>query len=114
MATTPLVPIVSAYNLSTAWQDIYTVPTATERVGIDAVVFNNYSISKVEISVRIIQAGASTDLNEIITNKTIRAESNDLAPSLIGQSLVSGGIIQAKCNTNSAVNVNITATTVTK
>lgn len=113
MATTPLTPIVSAFNLTTDWQTLYTVTGLTKRIGIDAAVFNNYSTGKITFSVRLLQSGTATDLNEIITNKNIRAGGNDLAPAMIGQSVILGGKIQAKVNTNNAVNVNITATTVT-
>jgi hypothetical protein len=114
MATTPLTPIVSALGLTTNWQDLYTVTAPSSRVSIDAVVFNNYSTSSVTYSVRIVQNGTATSLNEIITDKDIRAQGNDLAPAMIGQALTLGGIIQAKASVGSAVNVNITATVITK
>ncbi len=113
MATKPLTPIVFGGNLTTAWQTIYTVPTNNEGVGIDAAVFNNYSSSTVNYSIRLVQVGTPTDLNEIITEKGIRAKANDLAPAMIGQALVKGGIIQAKASANNAINANITATIVT-
>jgi hypothetical protein len=112
MATTPLTPIVSAFNLTTSWQELYEVKTPTSRVSIDAVVFNNYSNSKATFSVRLVQNGTASDLNEIITEKDIRAGNNDLAPAMIGQAIVLGGVIQAKSNANNAVNVNITATVI--
>lgn len=110
MATTPLKPVVFAGDLTTAFQDLYTVPAGKAGIGIDAAVFNNYSISTANYTVRLIQAGVSGVLNEIITEKSIRAKSNDLAPAMIGQALVTGGIIQAKASANGAINVNITAT----
>jgi hypothetical protein len=110
MATTPATPIVSAFNLTTAWQDLYTVIAPSSRVSIDAVVFNNYSSDSVTFSARIVQSGTGTDLNEVITEKDIRAQGNDLAPSMIGQALTLGGKIQAKASVDSSVNVNITAT----
>ena len=112
MATTPLTPIVSGFDLTTAYQDIYTVPLGKLGAGIDAVVFNNYSASRAAYSIRLVQAGTGTSLNEIITDKGIRAYSNDLAPAMIGQALQTGGIIQAKASVNSAINVNITATVI--
>ncbi len=110
MATTPLQPIVFGGNLTTAFQNIYTVPSSLDGVGIDSAVFNNYSLSTETYTLRLIQTGSSTELNEIITNKDIRAGRNDLAPAMIGQALVKGGIIQAKASANNAINVNITAT----
>lgn len=110
MATTPLQPIVSGGNLTTSFQNIYTVPTDLDGIGIDSAVFNNYSSKSENYTVRLIQSGASTELNEIITQKNIRKLSNDLAPAMIGQALVKGGIIQAKASANDAINVNITAT----
>ena len=113
MATTPLTPITSAFNLTTDWQTLYTVTGNIKRIGIDAAVFNNYSTNKIEFSVRLVQSGTATDLNEIITDKNIRAGGNDLSPAMIGQSVILGGKIQAKVSANGAVNVNITATIVT-
>lgn len=112
MATSPLQPIVFNKSLSTAFQDIYIVPTGKAGIGIDAVVFNNYSATTQNFTVRLVQAGSSTELNEIITEKNIRSKANDLAPAMIGQALVSGGIIQAKASANDSVNVNITATVI--
>ena len=110
MATTPLQPIVSGVSLTTAFQNLYIVPTGKAGIGIDAAVFNNYSASTANYTIRLIQSGASSELNEIITEKNIRSLSNDLAPAMIGQALVTGGIIQAKASANNSVNVNITAT----
>ena len=110
MATTPLQPIVFNKILSTSWEDIYTVLSPTLRAGIDAVVLNNFTDSSAEFSVRLIQNGTPGEANEVITDKQIRAKSNDLAPSIIGQALVTGGIIQAKASANNTVNINITAT----
>jgi hypothetical protein len=112
MATTPLTPIVSGVDLTTAWQTIYTVSTADDRVGIDAVVFNNYSASTSSFSVRLVQAGTPTVLNEVITDKDIRNGRNDLAPAMIGQSVKKGGLIQAKASANNSINANITATVI--
>ena len=112
MATTPLTPIVFGGNLTTAWQNIYTVPTDKDGIGIDAAVFNNYSTSTATYSIRLVQAGSATNLNEVITEKNVRAKANDLAPAIIGQALVTGGIIQAKASANDSINANITATVV--
>lgn len=112
MATTPLTPIVFGGSLTTAWQTLYTVPADKVGIGIDAVVFNNYTAASQTFSVRLIQTGAATVLNEIITDKDIRKFSNDLAPAMIGQALVKGGTIQAKASADDSINVNITATTV--
>lgn len=114
MATTPLQPIVFGGDLTTVYQDIYTVPTGTKSVGIDAVVLNNYSANSQTYSVRLLQVGAATDLNEIISEKNIRAQSNDLAPSMIGQGLVSGAKIQVKASANNSINMQVTATVITE
>lgn len=114
MATTPLTPIVSAFDLTVDWQDLYLVASNVSNLGIDAAVFNNYSTTSQTLSVRIVQDGTATDLNEIITDKDIRAGGNDLAPSMIGQALVTGGIIQAKASADNSINVNITATLITR
>lgn len=111
MATTPLTPIVSALSLTTAWQSLYLVSSPISRIGIDAAVFNNYSGNNVRFSVRLVQVGTPDSLNEIITDKNIRAEGNDLAPAMIGQAVVLGGSIEAKASVDSAVSVTITATT---
>lgn len=113
MATTPLTPLVSAFDLTTSYQDLYTVPTGVQSVGIDAAVFNNYSGSTVEYSVRLVQSGSGGVLSEVITDKSIRAMSNDLAPAIIGQALQVGGKIQAKASANGSVNANITGTVLT-
>ncbi len=112
MTSSPLTPIVSAFNLTTAWQALYTVPTTNSRVGIDAAVFNNYSATNATYSVRLVQNGTATQLNEIISNAQIRAGQNNLAPAMIGQSVLKGGVIEAKASLNSAVSATITATLV--
>ena len=110
MATTPLTPIVQAFDLTTSYQTIYTVTSPTNRIGIDSAVFNNYSAANVTYSVRLIQSGTGTSLNDVITDKTIRAYKNDLAPAIIGQALTIGGVIRAKASANSSVSCDITAT----
>ncbi len=110
MATSPLQPIVFNKALTTSFQDLYIVPASKAGIGIDAVVFNNYSTVTQDYTVRLVQAGASTELNEVVTEKSVRSKSNDLAPAMIGQGLVTGGIIQAKASANNAISVNITAT----
>lgn len=112
MATTPLTPIVFNKGLSADWTTLYTVGADKKGIGIDAVVFNNYTGTKQTFSVRIIQVGTPNDLNEIISFKGVRANGNDLAPAMIGQALVTGGIIQAKASAIDSINVNITATIV--
>jgi len=112
MATTPLTPIVSAFDLTTVFQDLFTVKENQKGIGIDAVVFNNYSANSQTFTVRLIESGTSTVLNEIITEVPIRKKGNNLAPAMIGQALSTGGIIQAKASANNSINVNITATVV--
>ncbi len=110
--STPLTPAVYGMGLTTTLSTIYTVPTGNTAAGIDAACFNNYSSSNVDITVRLVQVGTSSELDELITTKTIRAGENYLAPSLIGQSLVEGGTIEASASANSSVSVNITVTLV--
>lgn len=110
MATIPSVPAVTRGDLTTAYQTIYTVDTSKERVIIDAVVFNNYSANTADFSVRLVQSGTGDNLNEIITEKDIRAGFNDLAPSMIGQALNAGAEIQVKSSSNSAINMTMTVT----
>jgi len=112
MATSPLTPIVSGFDLTTAWQVLYQVPSDVLRVGIDAAVFNNYSASNVDYSVRLSQDASGGQLDEIISNSPIRAGQNNLAPAMIGQSVLTGGTIEAKASVNSSVSVTLTATIV--
>jgi len=112
MPTTPLVSAVTQGDLTTTFQTIYTVPSGLLRVGLDAITFNNYSDSSASFSVRIVQSGTATDLNEIITDKSLRSGSNDLAPAMIGQALNTGGIVQVKASANDAINMTMTITTV--
>lgn len=111
MASTPLTPILSAVGLTTTWQTIYTVDAPLTKVGIDAVVFNNYSSTKQDFSVRIVRGVTANSLNEIITEKSIRANSNDLAPAMIGQSISIGDSIEVKSSADDSLSVTITATT---
>ena len=113
MAINPLTPAITQGNLTTAYQVVYTVPTGVDRAGIDAVVFNNYSVNTATFSVRIIQSGAGTVLNEVITNKAIRAGFNDLAPAMIGQALNPGAKVQVKADQNDAISMTMTVTTIT-
>lgn len=110
MATTPLQPIVFNKGLTTNYTQIYIVPTDKKGIGIDAVVLNNYTDTSQDFSIRLVQNGTPGDLNEVITEVNVRAKSNNLAPAMIGQALVTGGIIQAKASANSSININITAT----
>lgn len=116
MASNPSKPIVARGNLTTAFQTIYAVPsgaTNIDRAVIDAVVFNNYSSSSATFTVRVVQTGTSDELNEVITEKSIRAKSNDLAPAMIGQAINSGGYIEVKASANNAINMTMTGTEIT-
>lgn len=110
MASTPLTPATSGFDLTTSFQDLYEVPENKSRAGIDAATFNNYSSSNVTITIRLIQSGDGDIFDEIITEETIRTKKNFLAPSMIGQYLLSGGKIQAKASAAGSVNANITVT----
>lgn len=110
MATTPLQPIVFNKSLTTDWVTLYTVPETKKGAGIDAVVLNNYTMTSQSYSIRLVQTGTPGDLNEVISEVSIRAKDNNLAPAMIGQALVKGGIIQAKASANDSININITAT----
>lgn len=110
MASNPLVQLADGFALTTSFQDIYTVPSTKSRAGIDAATFNNYSSANVTITIRLIQSGSGDIFDELITNEKIRAGKNFLAPGIIGQSLITGGKIQAKVSANSSVNANITGT----
>jgi hypothetical protein len=112
MASTPLQPLVFNRSLTTEWINIYTVVSPANYVGIDAAVFNNYSTQSQTFSIRLVQTGSASELNEVITSQNVRAESNNLAPAMIGQALVTGGVIQAKASANDSINVNITGTVV--
>jgi hypothetical protein len=112
MASAPLTPIVSGFNLTTDWQSLYQVPSDALRVGIDAAVFNNYSSSNTDYSVRLTQDASGGQLDEIISNTAIRAGQNNLAPAMIGQAVLSGGTIEAKASANSSISVTLTATIV--
>jgi len=110
MASNPLVIAASGVDLTTAFQDVYLVPSDKARAGIDAATFNNYSSSNVTITIRLVQSGADDVFDELVTAETIRAGKSYLAPSIIGQSLQTGGIIKVKVSANSSVNANITVT----
>ncbi|MEE9119187.1 MAG: hypothetical protein V3U02_11440 [Calditrichia bacterium] len=110
MASTPLVPAANGIDLTTSFQDLYDVPLGKSRAGIDAATFNNYSSNNITVTVRLVQSGAGDIFDEIITEETIRAKKNFLAPAMIGQALLSGGKIQAKVSANNSVNANITVT----
>jgi hypothetical protein len=112
MASAPLTPIVSGFDLTTAWQVLYQAPSDSLRVGIDAAVFNNYSAGKVDYSVRLTQDASGGQLDEIISNITIRGGQNNLAPAMIGQAVLTGGTIEAKASANSSISVTLTATIV--
>lgn len=112
MATSPLQPITSAVGITTSWSTVYTVPTDKQGAGIDAVVINNYTVAKQSYSVRLVQSGTATSLNEIISDADVRPFSNNLAPAMIGQALVKGGKIQVKASANDSLSITITATVV--
>jgi len=110
MASTPLIPVGTGFDLTTAFKTIYTVPNDKSRAGIDAIVFNNYSDFNTTITIRLIQLGSGDIFDEVITDRKIRAKDNFLAPGLIGQALFTGGILQAKVANNSRVNGKLTVT----
>lgn len=116
MASRPLTVATSAFSLTTDWQSIYTVPTAdpggnpVDRAGIDAVAFNNYTSSTRTFSVRIVQEGVATSLNELITDEDIRAMANNLAPAIIGQAVKAGGKVEAKASANLSISATMTVT----
>jgi len=110
MASNPLIPIGVGFNLTTAFQTIYQVPSDKSRAGIDAIVFNNYSALNTTITIRLIQAGAGDIFDEVVTEKIIRAKDNFLAPGLIGQALLSDGALQVKVSANDRVNGKLTVT----
>ncbi len=112
MASSPLTPIVSGFDLTTDWQELYIVPDDALRIGVDAAVFNNYSVSNVTYSVRLAQDAIGAQLDEIISDTEIRAGQNNLAPAMIGQAVLTGGTIEAKASASSSVSVTITATIV--
>lgn len=111
MATIPLVSIVSGVLLSDAWTPIYDAPSG-KRVSIDAACFNNTSSTKINYSIRINRGGTVGDESILISDKTIRPLSNDLAPAIIGQSLSSGWVLEGKADTAAVVSVHITGTMV--
>jgi hypothetical protein len=110
MASTPLTPIGTGFDLTTVFQTIYTVPADKSRAGIDAIVFNNYSSTNRTITIRLIQDGSGDVFDEVVTDRTIRAKDNFLSPGLIGQALLTGGIIQVKVSANNAINGKLTVT----
>ena len=110
MANNPLRVLASGIDLTTSFQDLYVVPTDKSRTGIDAATFNNYSSNNVTITIRLIQSGDGDIFDEIVTEETIRAGKNYLAPGLIGQAITTGGKIQALVSADDAINANITGT----
>lgn len=110
MASNPLTPVGAGFDLTTVFKTIYTVPADKLRGGIDAIVFNNYSSTNKTISIRLIQSGTGDIFDEVVTDRTIRGKDNFLAPGLIGQALLSGGILQAKVSVNNSVNGKLTVT----
>lgn len=112
MASSPLTPIASGFDLTTDWQVLYQVPSGVLRAGIDAAVFNNYSADNIDYSVRLSQDASGSQLDEVISNSPIRAGQNNLAPAMIGQAVLTGGTIEAKASANLSVSVTLTATIV--
>ena len=110
MAITPSKPIVTAFRLTTAWQNVYEVGTSFSRVLLDKITVSNYSSNNVTYSVRIVEAEPSTIEGEIITDKKVKSKRADLAPELTVHALASGTKLQVKASDNDALNINITAT----
>lgn len=110
MASRPLTPAFSAFDLTTSWQTIYLMPSDVLRAGIDATVFNNYSGAVANFSVRIVQEGVATPLNDIITNESIRPSRSSLASPMIGQSILAGGLLQAKASADNSISATGTVT----
>jgi hypothetical protein len=110
MASNPLTPIGGGFDLTTDFQTIFTPDQGVLRAGIDAIVFNNYSAFTTSITIRLSQAGTPDIFDEVVTNAKIRANDNFLAPGLIGQAILFGGILQAKVADNNRVNGKLTVT----
>jgi len=113
MASRPLTVGARAFDVTTAFSEIFKVVSPAIRAGIDAVVFNNYSTANVKFTVRIVSSGVTpTVLNEIITDKEIRRGSNDLAVAMIGQALNLGDSVEVKASVNTSVSGHITVTNI--
>lgn len=110
MASTPLIPVGTGFDLTTVFQTIYTVPSDKSRAGIDAIVFNNYSDFKTTITIRISQSGSGDLFDEVVTDRPIRAKDSFLAPGIIGQSILKDGTIQVKVGDDDRVNGKLTVT----
>jgi len=113
MASRPLTPVGTGFDLTTAFQVLYTVPADALRAGIDAIVFNNYSSLNVTVSIRISQTSTTDLFDEVITDETIKKGKNFLAPGIIGQAILTGGVLEAKVSANDSVNGKLTVTEVT-
>jgi len=110
MASNPLIPVGNGFDLTTSFQNIYTVPLDKSRAGIDSAVFNNYSSTNATITIRIVQIGDGDLFDEVVTDRTIRAKESFLAPDIIGQSILAGGKLQVKVSINNAISGKLTVT----
>ena len=110
MAISPSKPLVTAFRLTTAWQDVYEVGTSFSRVLLDKITVSNYSGANATYSVRIVETEPSTIEDEIITDKKVRSKRADLAPELTVHALASGTKLQVKASANDTFNLNVTGT----
>lgn len=112
MASNPLTPIGTGFDLTTSFKTIYTPSLGALRGGVDAIVFNNYSSTTTTVTIRISQSSSDDIFDEIITEKKIRAKDNFLAPGLIGQAVLFGGTIKAKVSADGRISGKLTVTEV--
>jgi len=110
MASNPLTPVGQGFDLTTAYQTIYTPNSGALRGGIDAIVFNNYTAVNVTISIRLSQSSTTDIFDEVVTDRVIRAKDNFLATGVIGQAIIAGGTLQVKVSANNSVNGKLTVT----
>lgn len=97
-------------NVPSATANILTPDTTSNRETITAAVFHNSSGGSVTLQVWIVPDGGSADSSNQVLNRAIASNASDTAPEIIGQTIESGGSLQASDGDGTALSFVATVT----
>ncbi len=86
---------VDGVNVPNATGSIYSPSGSVVRSNITAATFHNTSGANITLQVWVVPNGGSPDSSNQVINRSIASAESYTAPELVGQSVESGGSIQA-------------------
>lgn len=105
-------PIIAGINVpDTTIAAIYTAPAGVVRTRIDAISFTNYSAGAVTLDIQLVESGgADGNTKLLIKAKSLAANETFTPTSVIGQSVESGGTLEALSSAAASIAVTATGT----